>query len=87
MNLDKECIRKTKVDGVMYYQVPEIRSEECFGCVCNDKNVEETTAHPACNPLGTIESCCAGIWTTKDHKETYLTIHVLHKLEGAQSND
>lgn len=86
MNLDKECIRKTKVDGVTYYQVPEIRSEECFGCVCSDEWVD-SLAHPACKPCGEIDSCWAGIWTTAAHKDTYLTAYVLHRLEGAQSND
>lgn len=79
MNLNKECIRKIKVKGVTYYQVPELARDDCMGCAIDGTYGCKSNT---CHMLFSIDACQSGVWITATTKEQYLTAQVLKRLEG-----
>ena len=81
MNLTKEYIRRINVDGVMYYQMPEIIEQDCTGCVLHISGQQK--AEPTCTYLSEQSAqCSAGVWTTAEHKETYCVELMTYRLTG-----
>lgn len=80
MNLTKECFRKINVDGVMYYQVPEIIEQDCTGCVLHSAGNRRD--NPCEYLYEQSAQCNNGVWTTEEHKETYCVQLMTHRLTG-----
>ena len=80
MNLTKEYIRRINVDGVMYYQMPEIIEQDCTGCVLHGAG--DRRGIPCEYLYEQSAQCSAGVWTTDEHKEAYCVELMTHRLTG-----